>query len=91
MRQLFHSRGNQGTLPCGLFFLCSFQLALVTGIAETAATVEVSSLLRYHVDSQIVTDVLKCRVTSIIRFELSKSRMESLNLKKKSPGILRQC
>jgi len=91
VRQLFDSRGNRGTLPRGLFFLCSFQLALAKGITESAATVEVSSLLRYYVDSQIDNDVSKCRVTSIIRFELSKNRLESLNLKMRSPGILSRC
>lgn len=49
--------------------------------------VETSSLLRYYVDSQIVTDISKCRGTSIMTFELSKSRLESLNLKMKSPWI----
>jgi len=49
--------------------------------------VKTSRLLRYYVDSQIVTDVSKCSDTSIMKFELSKSRLESLNLKKKSPGI----
>lgn len=48
---------------------------------------ETSSLLRYSVDSQIFTDISKCRGTSIMTFELSKSRLESLNLKTKSPGI----
>jgi hypothetical protein len=88
VRQLFHGRGNRGTLPCGPFFLCSFQLALPKGITESAATVEVSSLLRYYVDSQIDNDVSKCRVIFIIRFELSKNRLESLNLKVRSSGIL---
>jgi hypothetical protein len=50
---------------------------MAKGIAESAATVEVSSLLRYYVDSQIVTDVSNCFGTSILRFELSKSLLKA--------------
>jgi hypothetical protein len=91
VRQLFHCRGNRGALPCSIFFLCFLQLAPAKGIVLSAATVEVSSLFKYYVDSQIVTEVSKPRGTSILMFELSKSSLEGLNLQMKYPGILCWC